>query len=1079
MKEKHIENDESGNDLIIGEKFDESFIDKEDKSSLKNFKIKCLNAPFILYFFILIFISSISFIIYYIYFYNTEKENFVEKTEMNWIPLKLNNRKYDNYVFNNGLEVLLIQDPNFDMDGGAIVIENGYLDDPNKEGLSTFISYLLSYLNFGGKPNNIETLENYFGKFKYGIDEVFINFRFDILHDGFKKFLGEFSSLLNYEQIKNRVDFEIIKEQIINEIKANYIENIKYIEYRENHLIEYFVYGFKNETGGEILPEGNTDKLKDVNSILVSNYIKNLINPQKIKIVLFSKYKFSISSKYMKYYFNYLTSKEKLSNDQYQNNENENINPYGEKDFNTSQIFYIRANYFESNYIKIIYYINKVGNESFSELIYKQNYFNYIDDFIAKTKNGSLYSILSQNIKSISSNYEVVLKSKIKFFITIELNSLENLNDIIYITYRYIHKIITEAIEDKIQMDRYEELKDIYRKNASINEKTFNTIELAASNGKQLVRAKYAEKYYFYYYGVPWNDSNNITNYKIIPKEVKPYFRQIKPNNSIIILGIRDKDKPKLTCNEKSKFYLNCSLFKDESNINYMNYYNVSYLKDIINSTELEENLKKEESNDFNITFQENKYKTKYIEPFDIQAEDDEDNKYNKDMDILEYDNNMTLNKFYFKNIDIFRIQRTLIKFNLYHPYLRPNNSNEDEKKCNYFLIMEMYSAIKRKINEQLSEAIQAFNYIYFQQNENNLYILVYCFSDHAYNISKIIKHIIYDINWETETDFIKNNEIYKNEVFDDYFVYYNQDILDISRFYFKSKLKNNVFNKYEFFPDDFEINNYQECIKNINTTELTSFIVHTYFYGFIEENDEKKIFVLFNYNNSNIIQNLLNKANIIETNASNFVDWMKNINKLNENHIITINGSIFNKTENGNIGFTYRILGDNAKDDNNLELDISVFNTIIGLAKKKNRKDLISNQMVYYNNFFFELMLSRNDSIIIPNDTLVVNELNALVEDTKEFDKSVDYIGNRYYYLINNFKLSIDKKQTSLFKKGSEEIEQKEYEGNIVNKEKIIKSYNDIYENKEIDEEKIVKDINKFANELKKSNKIDIFTSD
>ena len=297
MKERYSDSNESGNDLIIGEKFDESFMDKGDKSLLKNFKIKCLNIPFILYFFIFIFISCISFIIYYIHFYKTEKENFVEKTEMNWIPLELNDRKYDNYVFNNGLEVMLIQDPNFDMDGGAIVIENGYLDDPNKEGLSTFVTYLLSYMNFGGEPNNIETLENYFGKFEYGIDDIFINYRFDILHDGFKKFLGEFSSLLNYEhknyeQIKHPSNFNEIKEKILNEIKANYMENIKYIYYRENHLIEYFVYGFKNETGGEILPKGNPDKLKDVNYDLVYDYIKNLINAQKIKIVLFSKYKF-------------------------------------------------------------------------------------------------------------------------------------------------------------------------------------------------------------------------------------------------------------------------------------------------------------------------------------------------------------------------------------------------------------------------------------------------------------------------------------------------------------------------------------------------------------------------------------------------------------------------------------------------------------------------------------------------------------------------------------------------------------------------------------------------------------------
>ena len=33
---------------------------------------------------------------------------------------------------------MLINDPNFDKDGGAIVIEKGYLDNPFEEGLSTF-----------------------------------------------------------------------------------------------------------------------------------------------------------------------------------------------------------------------------------------------------------------------------------------------------------------------------------------------------------------------------------------------------------------------------------------------------------------------------------------------------------------------------------------------------------------------------------------------------------------------------------------------------------------------------------------------------------------------------------------------------------------------------------------------------------------------------------------------------------------------------------------------------------------------------------------------------------------------------
>ena len=43
---------------------------------------------------------------------------------------------------------MLIQDPFFDKDGGAIVIEKGYLDNPLEEGLSNYITHILSYYNF-------------------------------------------------------------------------------------------------------------------------------------------------------------------------------------------------------------------------------------------------------------------------------------------------------------------------------------------------------------------------------------------------------------------------------------------------------------------------------------------------------------------------------------------------------------------------------------------------------------------------------------------------------------------------------------------------------------------------------------------------------------------------------------------------------------------------------------------------------------------------------------------------------------------------------------------------------------------
>ena len=1061
--------EEIENELIIKNNHEKFYKEYKEKSSKKKCINKLLNIPFSLYFYILVVLFAIFLLIYYLNFYSTEKENF-KIFERDWICPPLNDRKYENYLFNNGLEVMLIQDPYFDRDGGAIVIEKGYLDNPLEEGISVFATYLLSHMAFNNSPDNIEILEDYFGKFKYGDEGHFINFRFDILNDGFKKFIRRFSSILNFEAIKNLKDYNEFKDKITNEIEVNYEENKNYIDYKENHLIEYFVYGFKNESGGEILPEGNFKKMENISLDEISNYIENLINPTKIKIVIFSKYKFSILSKYMKYYFKYLTNAEIISNDKTQNDNKEKMSQNEQNNFNTSQLFYIKANNYESNYIKIIYYINKVGNESFSELNYKQYYFNYISDFISKTKNGSLYSKIRNKVRTIQSSVDIVLKSKIQFSIIINLISLKNINDVIYETFRYIQKITNETNKKIIQMDRYEELKDIFKNDMALTEKTFDTIELAKTNAEGLISNKYAEKYFFYDRCVPWNDDINNNN-ETIPNESAPYFRQLTPNNSIIILAIRDKDKDQMTCNKKSKFYLNCDYLKNESNLINTSYYDTSYIPIAFNSSNLTKYLNEEESNDFNICYEKNPFKSNYKEPLN-ENERFEGN-------LITLNNSITLNKFYLKNNSNFRIQRVLIEFNLYHPFLRPNTTNTTDNKCYYFLILEMFSAIKRKVNEELSDAILAKNDIYFGQNENNLYIFVYCFSDMAYNISKIIYNIINATDWKNGTDFISNNEIYKNLTFDDFLIYDKNDIQEISRFYFKSNLKNNVFNKYEFFPNEFEDKYYNQCIHNIKPDELyllTSFIVQGYIYGYCEKDDEKRIFDLFNYKNNNICQALLNKVdiNII---ASDFINWMKNISNLKNNENITINEKIYNRQKGQNIGFTYRIFEKNIDDPDNLDLDISILQQIVDGSKIINREKLISNQMFYYNDFFFELIFSSdNKNETIPNNYLIGEELRKLIDDCKQFDNKVDNIGNRFYYMKKNFVLSINKTQTSLFEKGNEEIEGNEYKGTILNNEEIIKKYNKKYKESKSDEDNPLDIFIRILEKLKNSIGINIF---
>ena len=1046
--------------IILGSK------DSKD-SFFHKLKIKFSSIPFIYYFFILIFLSSLSLMIYYFYFYETEIPNFIE-FDRDWLMPEANDRKYKNFLFNNGLEVMLLQDVEFDRDGGAVVIENGYLDNPLEEGLSIFISYLLSYLSFED-AYYIDNLQNYFGSFKFNTEEHFTNFRFDILNNGFKRFLPEFSSILNLDD-KNFDNFEEVKKDIINQMKNDYEENKNYIEYRENHLIEYLVYGFKNEKNEEILPEGNYEKLNKTlsnkNISQIKYYIDKLINPKKIKIVIFSKYKFSISSNYMKHYFKYLTNKKYSEENNKENNDKEI------KEFNKSQIIYIKAEEHESNYLKIIYYIDKVNNEDFPELFYKKNFLLYLSDFIAKKKNGSLYYKIRDKIKSIETFGDVVLKSKIKFEIKIELADLNNINDIIYSIYLYMHQIIKEITDEYIQMDRYKELWEICSNDQNLAEKSYVTIDLAYNNAKQLFQAKYNEKYFFYYFCLPWSDKikNNISR---LYDEIPPYLSQLRPNNSIIILAIKDKDKQSLTCNTSSKFELDCDYLMNEENIKYTKYYDIEYMDDIFNSTKLEENLDEDEYY-FDITFENNEFKSIYNTKCTYSQSDKEN--FTK----INFFNNKTLNNFYFKeSINKICLPKVLLKFHLYHPFLRPNNIYIFQKKCYYFLIMEMFSAIERKIYEDLSEAILAKNEISFGQTENYLYIIVKCFSDQAYKISERIKNIIYNVNWK-EKDFFTNNIFYKNETFDEYFIYDRNDIIEISRFYFKSQLKNNktLFNKYEFFPDDFEQNYYNQCLNfvqdNIIIKDLSSFVIEGYIYGFFNQTEAENLSKLFNINNTKKIEELLDKVNININSSSEYITNIKNINELKKDINITINPKVYNKSEDGNIGVRYIAFKESP-------LNISIFQKIVNNYKKDENSLLISNDIIIYGNQFFELIFaSGNNTEKIPNDSLVSKVWENNFKDIFEkLNIEVDNIGTRYYYLIKNYIDLLNKEQASLFERGINEIDLFDQKDTGLDPKNIIHEYEEQYKNKGINEGELDDKYKNYNEKIKSAKKINIFTTD
>ena len=247
-------------------------------------------------------------------------------------------------------------------------------------------------------------------------------------------------------------------------------------------------------------------------------------------------------------------------------------------------------------------------------------------------------------------------------------------------------------------------------------------------------------------------------NIKKIKNESSYYFEQLKPENSVIVLGIKDNDINKITCNENSSFPLNCSFFKDKNNVRETIYYNVSFINTTFNSCDFE--IKLDIDNKANISYVRNKYISKYKNIIPEQNEPEQ-----KTIDI----STKILNNCHFKrNINV-RIPKVFISINLLHPFLRPLTNDESFNNCTYFQILEFFSAIKRKANDVLADAIRAGNEIDFNYNENYLYINIFCYEDIAYNIVKVIKNITFDIIWKN-SDFIVNNEMYKYETIDYFF---------------------------------------------------------------------------------------------------------------------------------------------------------------------------------------------------------------------------------------------------------------------------------------------------------------------
>lgn len=406
-------------------------------------------------------------------------------------------------------------------------------------------------------------------------------------------------------------------------------------------------------------------------------------------------------------------------------------------------------------------------------------------------------------------------------------------------------------------------------------------------------------------------------------------------------------------------------------------------------------------------------------------------------------------------------------------------NKLNSDKKCYYFKIIEMFSLIKRKINEKLADAIRAGNEISLGQNENFFYINVFCFEDVAYKIMEQIKNIIIDTNWES-TDFISNNKVYKNEVFDDIFNYDKDDIDYISKYYFYCKLKNSLYNLYEFFPEEFEKNNYEKCIEKIDSKELKNlicFIINGYIYGYYTKEKAQKISDLFetNYNINNLKTLLYNVNNneILNETPEEFVNWVKKIKILNNSDYTTIDVKTYNKSDYeyncDNYGISYIKF-------NESELDISLFESI--LEKVDTDPRILGINMFKYGDIFFELLLLDEKIYDIPNNDILNETWILTLKNLYKYNKYVDNIGNKYYYVRKNFISTLFVEKTSLQQRAIDEFKGFLYEGTLLDPVKLLDDYNKKYKGKSFNKNELNNKI-KYYSDILKRVRFDVHTTD
>ena len=963
--------------------------DSNDVSEKKNKNIKTKNRllklPFIIWILIFTcFLLLVSLVVYIVVLF-VYKENYKLETDI-YLKPSISSHNYSKLVFNNGLVVVLTQVHSDDKAGGAIAFETGYLDPKYEPGLSRFAFMTLRH----NDRNSSKYLDEYIGNLNQVSEEFYSGTYFTLINSGFQNYLKNFSKCT---YVNESVYTRDMMRRTVRSPRMGTSSIFNNSNEREKHLIEYLVYNIIGKDGKDLWRQtiDENEMLRRLNDsdeevLKIINIMKSFYNPKKIKLIFASHYKMTLMKRYVLRYIKELTKEE--DNQEKPKENEEELYP----NLTTNKIIYFQIARNQSNFIKIHYYVKSNTNSNLTQLYLDSGYFNYLKYILDETHNESLYYELTHpqegndlNIKSLSCNFEVVLKRYIRFTIEIKLNeySYRHIKEIIERVYNYMEKIKAHIDNIKTDDKRMEELNYIVDQNFTFSEDVHEG-EYYKNKAKDLFYRDLND----YYLKETWVPPDFNTKFE----RLQYYVNQLKVNNSVVMIGISQYNIDKYNINNTQ--YEESFIFNQIKNtIRKPNiYYTINDLSRL--------NLKIIEKA-HGLYEHSNEYISIYNKDNGVQRDESENS---TEYEPLEQKGDNPLVEFYLNKSTKFLIPKVYINLYFCHPFIRPNHTEHTSETDNLFFHMMIYiSYLQREINMVLSDAIRAGNTFKLGFSENYFYLDIFAYSDQVEKILNIIKEKVIS-NKKNIID-EKNFVIYRDYAIEDLLNFDNVDIKEKLKLkYFKFLTENNqtfppIYDYYAFNKSNFEtmtLNQKNNYLEYLNAPIIKGFIL-----GYYEKDAAQKLYDSFVYNYTSNFRPIFERANYARYNEINpmgfFQDCLNRPEK-KEKRIIDNANQILN-----NRAYSFMLFSDYTF-DNRIAVEV-----LVKIMQERDIRITSANQKSIYVRFSFP----NNGNF----DTQKVKEhiLQNITDKEKVYNQHVDVVGDRFYYLVKNVKDEFSKHPYSM----------------------------------------------------------------